>query len=169
AGALGGLVAAAPASLRRRILRGPDLRGFLSEAETWCGMLERSRPGADPARLFDLVARTEHLTDLVPEGRLDREFPARARRLARMRLGALEAEASALILGVQLALPPGARVAARGWLRLAARADPDQGRPACRIDLGAFGGAAGALTLRLGARGRGVRAQRAARALLLRP
>jgi hypothetical protein len=165
-GALRGLVAAAPLPLRRRILHGPDLRGFLSEAQTWCDMLDRSRPGADPARLFDLVARTEHLTTLVPKGRLDGGFPARARRLARHRLGALEAEASALILGIRLAHP------ARGAparLRLEARADPEQGRPARRIDLGAFGGAAGALTLRLGPGGPSVRASLTARALLLRP
>ncbi|HET8947420.1 MAG TPA: hypothetical protein VFQ07_10590, partial [Candidatus Polarisedimenticolia bacterium] len=97
-GVLARLVAAAPTSLRRRVLHGPDLRGFLSEAETWCDMLDRSRPGAPPDRLFDLVARTEHLTALVPKGRLDSGFPARARRLAMLKLRGIEGEAAALIL-----------------------------------------------------------------------
>ncbi|HYV20300.1 MAG TPA: HEXXH motif-containing putative peptide modification protein [Verrucomicrobiae bacterium] len=166
-GALPPLLAAVPMSLRRRILHGPDLRGFLSEAETWCDMLDRARPGADANRLFDLVARTEHLTALVPKGRLDSAFPVRARRLAMLRLRTLEGEASALILGIRLAHPT-ADAGAPALLRLWARADAEQGRPADRIDLGAFGGPAGALTLRLSPRARTVRARLTPRALLLR-
>lgn len=141
------LLARAPESLRRRLLHGPDLRGFLSEAEIWCGVLEWARPGRPPRRLFDLVARTEHLTTLVPAGRLDRGFPARSRRLARRRLRALEGELCALLLGILLAAPGSRRGAPR--FRLPARPDPEQGRPADRIDLGAFGGPAGPLTIRV--------------------
>ncbi|HEV8199675.1 MAG TPA: HEXXH motif-containing putative peptide modification protein [Candidatus Polarisedimenticolia bacterium] len=168
--ALPPLIAAAPSSLRRRILHGPDLRGFLSEAETWSDMLHRARHGTDANRLFDLVARTEHLTALVPTGRLDAGFPARSRRLALLRLRALEGEASALILGIRLADPPvhGRKPGAPAVLHLRARPDAEQGRPGDRIDLGAFGGTSGALTLRLSPRVRKVRARLTPRALLLR-
>jgi len=160
------LVARAPAELRRRVLHGPDLRGFLSEAEIWSGILERAQPGRDPRRLFDAVARTEHMTTLVPTGRLDRGFPARSRRLARARLRALCPEMSALLLGLRLA-HPGLREGEHHF-RLEARADPEQGRPADRIDLGAFGGAAGPLTIRLRHPGATLRAVLTPRSLLLR-
>ena len=140
-----------PGPLRRRLLHGPDLRGLLAEAEMGLDLLERAQPGRDPARLFDLVARTEHLTTLVPRGRLDRGFPARARRLAAGRLRRLAGEMSALLLGLRLADPRPAGGLRR--FRLEARADPEQGRPADRIDLGTFGGTAGPLTIHLGARG----------------
>ena len=156
-----------PPPLRRRLLHGPDLRGFLSEAEIWTDILERAEPGRDPGRLFDAVARTEFLTVLVPEGRIGRSFPTRSRRLARARLRTLRGEMSAILLGLSLAHP-----ALKGGLRrfrLEARADPEQGRPADRIDLGAFGGAAGPLTLRLRPSTRSIRAVLTTRTLLLRP
>jgi hypothetical protein len=164
------LVAALPVPLRRRVLHGPDLRGFLAEAEIWCDILERAAPGSDPVRLFDLVARTEHLTTLVPGGRLDPGFHGRARRLARARLQALRGEVSALLLGVRLAHPRGAGPV---LFRLTPGADAEQGRPADRVDLGAFGGPAGPLTIHLRPgprRGAGARvsARLTSRALLLR-
>ena len=176
--------AALPLPLRRRVLHGPDLRGLLSEGEIWLDILEAAPPGsAGPrggaaGRLFDLVARTEHLTALLPDGRVDAGFPARARRLARARLLALQREASALLLGLHLAqrreaTPKTTRGRSRGpgsaTFHLAAVADPEQGRPADRIDLGAFGGPAGALTIRLRpGGGRTVQAHLTRHALLLR-
>jgi hypothetical protein len=183
------LLATAPLSLRRAVLHGPDLRGLLSEGETFCDILEAAaRKRADRAhrrradRLFDLVARTEHLTTLVPAGRIDAGFPGRARRLARARLEVLRTEMAALLLGLRLAHPPAGGSAARARragarsggtkparFRLTARADPEQGRPAGRIDLGAFGGPAGALTIRLRpGGGRSVQARLTHHALLLR-
>jgi hypothetical protein len=155
------LVAATGAILREispgqrgRLLHGPDLRGFLSEAEGWTEILAltalASRAGVSGTaardRLFDRVSRTEHLATLVPRGRLDAGFPARARRFAGARLAALETDAAAFLLGARLASGAGEGGPA---LRLAAGAEPEQGRPAHRIDLGMFGGPAGALALEL--------------------
>jgi hypothetical protein len=119
------------AAARRDVLHGPDLRGWLSEAELWSGVEAAARRG-DRRRLFDLVSRSEHLVSLLPSGRLDARFPARARGLARRRLRAARVELAAILCGLHLAFPAQARFTAT----LMARPDPEQGRPADRIDLG---------------------------------
>src|SRR6266540_1428323 len=94
-----------PPETRARILAGPDIRGFLTEVETWLavrglalGLLpgRRLSSGAGggrqrrswyrQARLFDHVSRTQYLTVLVPRGRIDPGFAARCLRFAHRRL-----------------------------------------------------------------------------------
>jgi len=169
-GALTATLASLPPGLRARALRGPDVRGFLSEAETW---LEVRRLAAEVmatggrapsparrtrllARLFDRLARTEHLATLAPRGRIDAGLPGRCLTFARRRLMDAVADLSAFLLGLRLAYPSPGGVD----VRLRFREDPEQGRPAGRIDLGACAGPAGALgivggpgTVRRGARG----------------
>jgi HEXXH motif-containing protein len=161
---LDGLLAALralPRPVRERILIGPDVRGFLAEAETWleAGRLSRLVL-AQPARrrravggqggrdrstewLFDLVSRTQHLATLVPRGRLDPGFARRCRRFARGRLDDAIFDLAALVLGLRLAHP------AHGALSvvLRFREDPEQGRPRDRIDLGTLAGPAGPLAI----------------------
>ena len=140
-----------PRASRLPILLGPDLRGFLAEAETWLevGRLAAAIPRAgrgDPggrraALLFDLIARTEHLATLVPRGRLDPGFPRRSLRFARGRLEAALDDLSAFVLGLCLAHPsPGPL-----HVVLRFREDAEQGRPRDRIDLGALSAPAGPL------------------------
>ena len=140
-----------PRASRLPVLLGPDLRGFLAEAETW---LEVGRLAAailpagqgDPggrrkALLFDRIARTEHLATLVPRGRLDPGFPRRSLRFALRRLEAALDDLSALVLGLRLAHPsPGPLDVV-----LRFREDAEQGRPRHRIDLGALSAQAGPL------------------------
>ena len=132
-----------PPDARRRALRGPDLRGFLNEAELWGGALslagELNRRGlparrrrALVAKLFDRTARSEHLITLVPGGRVDRFFPLRVTRLARRRLREGLDDLAAFVLGLRLARPS----SRRSVLILRFREEPDQGRPRHRIDLG---------------------------------
>ncbi|MFQ5877981.1 MAG: HEXXH motif-containing putative peptide modification protein [Acidobacteriota bacterium] len=136
-------LAALPADLRRRALCGPDLRGFLAEAEIWIGALRRaavrrrSAAAAPPGRwtrdsLFDLVGGTEHLVSLAPGGRIGSRFVARVARLARRRLREAVADLAASTVGLRLCSPTD-RVAR---LTLEFREDAEQGRPADRIDLG---------------------------------
>jgi HEXXH motif-containing protein len=157
----GALLAALPAAARRRLLTGPDIRGFLNEAAIWievhrlAGYGATGRPGpagrraADVrARLFDRVSRTEHLATLVPRRRLDAAFPARAARFARRRLREALADLAAFAIGLRLAFPGGGRLE----LALQFREDAEQGRPPDRIDLGAVAGPAGALGIVAGRR-----------------
>ena len=158
---LAALLALLPRDDRRRVLHGPDLRGLLGEVETW-GEIARLAARSRAARrgraaceraLFDRVARTEHLVDLVPAGRLDRRFAARAARLAARRLREARADLEALLLGARLAFPQrpaGRRGRRRVRHLLSARADPERGRPAGRIDLATFGGPAGPLGIEAG-------------------
>ena len=159
---------------RRRFLYGPDLRGFLGEAEIWLEILERAgtagRPGDRERKgralrtLFDRIAGTEHLATLVPEGRLDAGLARRAAGFARRRLRRGLQDLGTALLGARIACGP-AGATARGRragpdrgagggidLRLSLVADPEQGRPADRIDLGSVAGAAGALTIVVGGR-----------------
>jgi HEXXH motif-containing protein len=137
-----------PEETRTRILTGPDVRGFLSEVETW---LEVRRLALSPAakhrpvRLFDLVSRTQYLTALVPRGRIDAAFPGRCLRFARLRLEDATFDLAALVLGLRLLHPQ------PGTLRvpLRFREDPEQGRPGDRIDLGTFASPAGPLAVSL--------------------
>jgi HEXXH motif-containing protein len=137
------LAGLAPAA-RRDLLHGPDLRGWLSEAELWLGV-EAAAHRRDRRRLFDLVSRSEHLTALLPSGRLDARFPARALALARRRLRAARGELAAILCGLHLAFPGEPGSAARFEAILEASPDPEQGRPAHRIDLGSVAGPAGPL------------------------
>jgi HEXXH motif-containing protein len=170
-----------PAAERLRLLGGPDLRGFLSEAETWIEVsrlaaatarrgrgLRPRRSSPDRARaavrLFDLISRTEHLTALVPRRRFDAGIPARAARFSERRLRLALSDLSAFLLGLCLDLP-----AARPLrLTLEARPEPEQGRPPGRIDLGMIACAAGPLAITL-PRGRArIAAHLAGRTLTLR-
>jgi len=169
--ALSETLAALSPEIRDRALRGPDLRGFLSEVETWLAIRRvaseilaigsRPRRGARRrralARLFDRLARTGHLAALVPGGRIDAGLPERCLGFARRRLDDAVADLSAFLLGLRLAYT----VAGTVEVRLRFREDPEQGRPAGRIDLGSFAGPAGALAIAVG-RGR-VRVPRSAR------
>ncbi len=151
--ALSATLAALPPEIRDRALRGPDLRGFLSEVETWLTIRRvaseivaigpRPRRGARRrqalARLFDRLARTGHLATLVPGGRIDAGLPERCLAFARRRLDDAVADLSAFLLGLRLAYT----VAGTIEVRLRFREDPEQGRPAGRIDLGSFAGPAG--------------------------
>jgi len=168
-GALAATLASLPPGPRARALRGPDVRGFLSEAETWLAVrrlaaevMATGRRAPSPARrtrllarLFDRLARTEHLAALAPRGRIDAALPGRCLTFARRRLADAVADLSAFLLGLRLVHPSPGVVD----VRLRFREDPEQGRPAGRIDLGACAGPAGALgivggpgTLRRGAR-----------------
>ena len=132
-----------PREAQRRTLRGPDVRGFLGEAELW---LDVSRLAADTgahsrtgsrrrlleARLFDRVSGSEHLLTLVPYGRIDTGFSRRAARFARRRLIDASADLAACVIGLRLAFP----IAHPLRLSLRFREDPEQGRPHGRIDLG---------------------------------
>jgi hypothetical protein len=141
-----------PPATRRRHLCGPDLRGFLSEAEIWIDVLGRATATPpDIAGLFERISRTEHLLALVPAGRLDTAFPARARALAHDRLDALATDLGAFLLGLRLACGPVPRDLA---VALSFRASAEQGRPAHRIDLGTLAGPAGPLGLRAYGAGR---------------
>jgi HEXXH motif-containing protein len=139
-----------PAAERRRLLCGPDLRGFAGEAATWIEarrLAAAAPPGprgaAARARLFDLISRTEHLLALAPAGRLDPGFAARVRRFALGRLRAAVDDLSAVVAGVRIAWPsPGIVRLALAW-----REDAEQGRPGDRIDLGTVAGPAGPLGL----------------------
>lgn len=158
--ALSATLASLPPATRLRALLGPDLRGFLAEAETWIevrrlaetiletGRRRRRAPldrggirDGRRARLFDRVARTEHLAALVPGGRLDRGFARRSFRFAHRRLADALDDLSAFVLGLRLAHPrPGVLE-----VSLRFREDAEQGRPADRIDLGTLAGPAGPL------------------------
>ena len=152
---------ALPRPVRDRILVGPDVRGFLAEAETWleAGQLSRlllarselRRPatggrggtGSATARLFDLVCGTEHLGTLVPRGRVDSGFARRCGSFARERLDEATFDLGALVLGLRLAYRgPGALSVV-----LRFREDAGQGRPRDRIDLGTLAGPAGPLAI----------------------
>ena len=145
--ALMGTLSALRPEERHRLLRGPDLRGFLSEMEIWSEVLRLGESGAPVTdrrtiRLFDRISRTEYLTRLVPTGRIDAAFPRRAARFALIRLRFALDDLSAVLLGIRLAFQPdGGRL----HTRLTLREEPEQGRPAGRVDLGTFGGAAGPL------------------------
>jgi HEXXH motif-containing protein len=140
-----------PRASRLAILLGPDLRGFLAEAETWlevgrlAAAISRARrgdpAGRRPALLFDRIARTEHLATLVPRGRLDPGFPRRSLLFARGRLEAALDDLSALVLGLRLAHPSPDPLD----VVLRFREDAEQGRPRDRIDLGALSAPAGPL------------------------
>ncbi len=137
-------LAAAPPGIRARCLTGPDVRGFVNEAQSWTravALARRAGTTRSRTQLFDLVSRTEFLAVLVPDGRLDPRFPARVARFAVGRLRQAVADLAAFTLGLRLACPGGAPVR----LRLAFREDAEQGRPAGRIDLGAIAGPAGPL------------------------
>ena len=147
--------------MRVRILTGPDVRGFLAEAEIWIevrrlalsllksrgrdGRLAGGPPGRArlQARLFDLLSRTQHLTTLVPRGRIDAALPARCLRFARLRLDDATFDLAALVLGLGLLQPRPASLA----LVLQFREDAEQGRSRDRIDLGTIAGPAGPLAI----------------------
>jgi HEXXH motif-containing protein len=163
--AVSAILASLPAAARRRLLTGPDVRGFLGEAAIWMEVLRLAESGASGrrraevrTRLFDRVSRTEHLATLVPRRRLDPAFPARAGRFARHRLRHALADLAAFALGLRLAFPGGDPLR----LTLEFREEAEQGRPPDRIDLGAAVGPAGALGIVEG-RGLSRRAGAAAR------
>ena len=178
--AFGRAITSLPHPERASAVAGPDVRGFLGEAELWIDVLDlaaalrrRARHGRRSGsrrrvqeRLFDRIARTEHLATLLPAGRIDAGFASRAGRFARVRIRQALADLAALVVGLRLAGAGGDPFETR----LEFRADPEQGRPAGRIDLGAVAGPAGPLSIvasgRLRRRPR-VRARLVARTLVL--
>jgi len=154
---------ALPPETRVRVLTGPDVRGFLAEVETWIAIRRlalslhvpqgRKSSGAPAGgrrrqvrlrtRLFDVVSRTQHLTTLVPRGRIDPGFPRRCLRFARFRLDDATFDLAALVLGLRLLHPPPGSFG----VLLQFREDADQGRPADRIDLATIAGPAGPLSI----------------------
>jgi HEXXH motif-containing protein len=159
-----------PPGARTRLLHGPDLRGFLAEVENWMA-IERAAaaviPGSARGRrlavLFDRVSGTEHLVTLIPRGRIDAGFPGRAARLARRRIRAAADDLAATLLGIRLAEGEGPVFTAD----LEFRADPEQGRPGNRIDLGAVVGPAGPIGLLAPGAGR-LRVRAGPRAIVVR-
>ncbi len=145
---------------REHLLHGPDLRGFLAEGELWVDVLRQAeRLTADPSdlrarsRLFERLAGTEHLTTLLPHGRIDRGCAARARRFARRRLRCITADLAACLAGLRLARPSASPLD----LRLEFREEAELGRPRDRIDFGTLHTAAGPLSLARPARAKGAR------------
>jgi len=156
-----GTLRALPPPVRDLNLVGPDIRGFLAEAETWleAGRVSRRilagpagrRPaarrrggkGPSTARLFDLVCGTPHLATLVPRGRIDSQFARRCRSFARRRLDEATFDLAALVLGLRLAY----RGTGSLSVVLRFREDAEQGRPRDRIDLGTIAGPAGPLAI----------------------
>jgi len=123
--------------LRRRLLRSPLLGGWIHDVLFWAEarrLAEALRGGRGTSRietsLFDRIARTEFLTEIVPSGRLDPGFASRARaralRCLRERMGDLPR-----ILVPYLPARGGGR-----HVRLFFRTIPDEGCPAGRIRLG---------------------------------
>jgi hypothetical protein len=148
--ALRAALASLPAADRRRFLHGPDVRGFLAEAEIWTRvwrLASKTAGGFGDRRalveLFERVSRTEHLGALVPFGRIDRWFPARSARFSILRLRESLAEIAAFLLGLRLAFPGPGRLG----VTLEFRENQDLGRPRDRIDLGAVAGPAGPLAV----------------------
>ncbi len=152
-----------PIEERVALLHGPDLRGYLGEAEVWIEVVQLALH-RDLERLFDRLSRTERLVELVPSGRIDPGLAPRAVRFARLRLREVTADLGAAILGIRLARPGGGPLA----LTFECREEPEQGRPADRIDLGTFCGPAGALGISLPPPAR-LRARLEGTTLLLRP
>jgi len=145
-----------PEETRARILAGPDIRGFLTEVETWLavrglaqsllpGRRRKHRSSSRQARLFDHISRTQYLTVLVPRGRIDPAFPARCLSFAHRRLDEALSDLAALVLGLRLLRPR------PGVLRVSLqfREDAEQGRPGDRIDLGTIAGPLGPLAIGL--------------------
>ncbi len=143
------MLRAMPAPTRLRLLTGPDLRGCLSELELWTAVHRLALAG-EVNRLFDRVSRTDQMVRLLPSGRLGQGFAARAARFAIARLQAAQSDLAACLLGARLACSSDNATVA---VRLLAREEPEQGRPAGRIDLGTFGGAAGPLAIVAARRG----------------
>lgn len=150
---MGRLLRELPPASRTAFLHGPDLRGFLSEVELWTGAFTTAAVAARAsgarrngalARLFDTISGTDRLTELVPSGRLDAEFPRRTGRLAVLRLCCALDDLEAILLGGFLALSDGAVA-----FELRPREDPEQGRPAFRIDLGGLASPAGPLGIEI--------------------
>jgi len=176
--AMAATLRALPPETRVRVLTGPDVRGFLAEVETWIAIrrlalslrARHGRKGRGAAadgrrrqvrlrtRLFDEVSRTQHLTTLVPSGRIDPGFPGRCLRFARLRLDDATFDLAAVVLGLRLLHP---RPGSLGVL-LQFREDADQGRPADRIDLATIAGPAGPLSISLTPTGRAGGARRQA-------
>jgi HEXXH motif-containing protein len=137
---------ALPRPERLAALHGPELRGFLGEAEIWIEVPALAGAAGDETsrgRLFDRVSRTEWLVDLLPAGRIDARFPVRCRRLALQRLRHLLADLAAAHLGLAL-LAPRARAAR---FELEFREEPELGLPAHRIDLGTVAPLTGPLAI----------------------
>ena len=161
---------ALPKETRARVLAGPDIRGFLTEVETWVAVrglalalragrrqgrsgFRRVRGIRIQARLFERISATQYLTLLVPRGRIDASFPARCLAFARKRLDDAVFDLAALVLGLRLVEPRSRPL--RVSLRF--REEAEQGRPGDRIELGTIAGASGPLAIRL------VRARRSSR------
>lgn len=122
---------------RRRLLLSPLLGGWTQDVLFWSEILRRADrlsrgEGGHRARmrLFDLVARSDNLVEIVPKGRLDRRFARRAasrgRRILRERMEDLP----------RILLPHLPRSFGVRRFDLVAREIPDEGCPPDRIRFG---------------------------------
>ena len=104
---------------------------FWREVERLAAAQRKAAPSAARGtRLFEKIAGTEFLTELVPSGRVERGFAGRARRHARGILRQRLADLPRILVPY---LPPGE---GRGAFSLALRSIPDEGCPRGRIRLG---------------------------------
>jgi HEXXH motif-containing protein len=151
--------------LRRRLLESPLLGGWVQDILFWTEvralaerMLRGEQPRAAETRLFDRIARTEFLTELVPSGRLDRRFPGRVLRRAERSLRERMGDLPRILVPY---LPDRGK---REVLPIFFREIPDEGSPARRVRLGE---SALALAWRRGSPPASLRVRREGRTLFL--
>jgi HEXXH motif-containing protein len=111
----------------RRFLLGSQLSGWIHGVEQSLGLIETSR--ASLAEVFEKVAATTHLLELVPAGAAPKDLPLRARNLGQELLRRRLQELPLLVWG--WIRPAEAR---RGTIFL--REDSEQGIPAGELWLG---------------------------------
>ncbi len=128
------------AESRDRLLDSPLLAGWTEDVLFWKEVLDLSatpRAGsserAGDRRLFERVARTEFLTEIVPGGRIDTGFRGRARRRA---IRILRERWTDLPRILAAHLPPSPR---RRSIRLRFREVPDEGLPGNQVRFGESG------------------------------
>jgi hypothetical protein len=122
---------------RKRLLDSPLLGGWIQDVLFWIEVESlASSPGARhrgtgaQARLFDLIARTEHLVEAVPAGRPDSRFAARARSRARTTLRERMADLPRILF------PRWSSGGSSRSISIPFRENSDEGCPADRIRLG---------------------------------
>ncbi len=125
------------APLRKRLAESPLIGGWSQDILFWAEVrdLAGRRPAGRSssrslARLFDRIARTEFLTEMVPSGRLDRRFAGRVRKRAARSLRERMSDLPRILVPF---LP---RRGGRREMRLFFREIPDEGCPEGRIRLG---------------------------------
>jgi hypothetical protein len=150
----------------RRLVDSPLLGGWIQDVLFWREVerLAAAQRGAASSaargiRLFEKIAGSEFLAELVPSGRVERGFAGRAQRHARVILRQRVADLPRILVPY---LPPGA---GRGAFSLALASIPDEGCSGGRTRLGES-----PLTLSCAARrAASIRVRRVGRTLFLPP